>query len=105
LIIIYDLGVFFSADVTTAVTAFSKAVSILVIGVILPYVVQSSIDKRDQLVSDAVTAMARPLGNEVLEIDVCSICLTRMKVYDSRVTPNCGHVFHETCLSAWIKES
>jgi Ring finger domain len=104
LIIIYDLGVFFSADVTTAVAAFLKAISILLIGIIQPYAVQSSIDKRDQLVSDEVTAMARPLGSEVLQMDVCSVCLTRMKAYDSRVTP-CGHVFHETCLTAWIKES
>ena len=107
MIIIYDLGVFFSADVTTAVAALLKAINMLVNGIIQPYVVQSSIDKRDQLVTDEVSAMARPLDNEVLDIndtDLCSICLTTMNGYDTRVTP-CRHVFHETCLTAWIKES
>jgi hypothetical protein len=101
LLIIYNLGVFFGADLMTAIMALLKAFNLLVIGVFQPYAVQASIDRRRQFVADQVAAMDR---KEIFAMDVCSVCLSGMTVKNSRATP-CGHVFHETCLITWLTEN
>jgi hypothetical protein len=85
----------------TAIMALLKAFNLLVIGVIQPYAVQASIDRRRQFVADQVAAMDR---KEIFAMDVCSVCLSGMTVKNSRATP-CGHVFHETCLITWLTEN
>lgn len=76
----------------------------LVFGIIQPYIVQLVVDRHYRRVADRVAALKRPADNVNLESDECSICLEIMGRHTSRIT-QCGHIFHQACLVAWLKDS